>query len=157
MFIQTPNKKNASPICPEDNGSPNSKRKMGSPSPSPKPSPISQCDEVKLDFDIKQSTDVIDMLQHIDDLLDSTKYCVQTFKIRQNEARNKSGCKSGNVDELYRYSISSPPRMYKPDSLTQQSTIQNMIHHNVKAIQKTIENYLQHNTIRDKVMKEDYD
>ena len=100
-------RKNYSPMCSEENGSPNSKRKMGSPSPSPTPSPISQCDEVKLDFDIKQSTDVIDMLQHIDDLLDSTNIVFKPLK-RQNEARNKSGCKSGNVDECYRYSISSP-------------------------------------------------
>ena len=45
--------------------------------------------------------------------------------------------------------------MYKPESLTKQSTIQNMIDNNVKAIQTTMQHYLRHNTIRDKGMKEE--
>ena len=44
--------------------------------------------------------------------------------------------------------------MYKPESLTKQSTIQNMIDNNVKEIQTTMKHYLRHNTIRDKGMKE---
>ena len=34
------------------------------------------------------------------------------------------------------------------------STIQNMIHNNIQDIETTMEHYLEHNTIRDKGMKE---
>jgi len=123
------------PVTSTDlDATPNTKRKIGSPSPSPTRYPISPSHEVKLEFDINQSTDVIEMLQHIDDLLDSTKYCVQKLKIRQNEERIKTGCKSAHVDEHYTDSRSVATQIYKPDSLTQQSSIQNMIHNNIQAL-----------------------